>query len=700
MNMHWIDWAILGGVLVFILGTAIQTRRHMKSVADFLAANRTAGRYLLCIASGIAGLGAISVVAQFEMYYEAGFTAAWWMIIVTPLALLMALSGWVTYRYRETRVMTLAQFFEVRYSKNFRIFAGIVLWVSGIVNFGIFPAVGARFFIYFCGLPETLDLLGMAIPMFPFVMIVLLSLSLLLVFVGGQIAVMITDFFQGMLTNVVFLVILVALFWIFDWSTMIETLKTAPAEASLVHPFHTGELAGFNIWYFLIQAFVMLYGYRAWQGSQAYNFSARTAHEAKMAGILGEWRGLVMVLLLMMLPIGAYTVMHNPAFAEMAGRVNETLAAIENEAIRTQMTVPLALAEALPVGVVGLLCAVMLAAFVSTHDTYLHSWGSIFVQDVILPFRKKPFTPRQHLWLLRLSILFVAVFIFTWSMLFKQTEYILMFFALTGAIWLGGAGAIIIGGLYWKRGSTVGAWAALTTGAVVGITGIIMQQIWEPHLYPWMEQNAPQLIDGLTYVIEGVSNGVWGINWKLEPDKFPIDGQWINFFAMLSAIVVYITCSVIDSMVFRKPPFDMDMLLHRGKYTVKGDHVGGIVAPVTGWRAVLPTSEYTFGDKIIYFGNLAWTFGWFAIFIVLTVYNLRFDMSVDGWATFWWYKVVITVVIGVGTTIWFFIGGIYDIRALFRILRELKRNIRDDGRVEDHHIVADIEPQEEPEKVS
>ena len=46
--------------------------------------------------------------------------------------------------------------------------------------------------------------------------------------------------------------------------------------------------------------------------------------------------------------------------------------------------------------------AVMLAAFISTHDTYLHSWGSIFIQDVVLPFRKKPFAPRQQMWLLRL----------------------------------------------------------------------------------------------------------------------------------------------------------------------------------------------------------------------------------------------------------------------------------------------------------
>jgi len=42
-----------------------------------------------------------------------------------PLGLLMTLTGWVVYRFREMRSLTLAQFFEMRYSRNFRVFAGM-----------------------------------------------------------------------------------------------------------------------------------------------------------------------------------------------------------------------------------------------------------------------------------------------------------------------------------------------------------------------------------------------------------------------------------------------------------------------------------------------------------------------------------------------------------------------------------------------
>ncbi len=52
MNLHWIDWLIVG--LFFFVVTAVATyaRRYTKSVADFLSANRCAGRYLLTVKAG------------------------------------------------------------------------------------------------------------------------------------------------------------------------------------------------------------------------------------------------------------------------------------------------------------------------------------------------------------------------------------------------------------------------------------------------------------------------------------------------------------------------------------------------------------------------------------------------------------------------------------------------------------------------
>ena len=156
MNLHWIDWTIVVSFLIVLVIAAQKTAKYNNSVADFLAANRCAGRYILGVSDAMAGIGAISVIAMFEAYFNAGFTFVWWGILMAVVLNVISLSGWIQYRFRQTRALTMAQFLEMRYSKKLRIAAGITAWVSGTINFGIFPAAGARFFQHFCGLPQKM----------------------------------------------------------------------------------------------------------------------------------------------------------------------------------------------------------------------------------------------------------------------------------------------------------------------------------------------------------------------------------------------------------------------------------------------------------------------------------------------------------------------------------------------------------------
>jgi SSS family solute:Na+ symporter len=689
MNLHWIDWSIVVALIVFVTYAAIATQKYTQGVSDFLVASRCAGRYLICVAQGITGVGAIGFLAQFEVFYSAGFTPAWWALMLAPLTVLMASTGWVVYRYRETRSMTLAQFFEMRYSKRFRVFAGMICWLSGVINFGIFPSVGAKFFIYFCGIPELRVLqvpgIGDVSSTFILTMLCLIGISLLYVFLGGQITIMITDFIQGSFTNVACLIILIVFFFLFDWSLIIETLKAAPEpdSRSLLDPLKTSRLGSFNYWYYILSGLLIFYTCMTYQGSQGYWCSAKSAHEAKMASILGEWRFIVMVLIMMLLPIGAYVIMHHPRHADIATKVDDEIATIENRQVATQMLVPLVLVHTLPLGVKGLLAAAMLAGFISTHATLLHSWGSIFVQDVLLPLRKAPISTQHQLLLLRASILFVAVFVLMFSLLFTQTEYILLFMSGTGAIFMGGAGIVIIGGLYWKHGNTAGAWLALGGGTVFSTSILIVRQYWS-EVYTWLELHAPQILENLRFLLEGISNRVGGIDWTVGPEAFPFDGIWTLAFTAVFAVTSYVAASLIGWLFFQQKPIDLDKLLHRGKWSLEGEHQMGVRNPVSGWLALLPTSEFTIGDKFIYFGQLSWTFLGFAIFVTGTVFALVYDVSVDTWATFWGWQVCVTFVLGSITTLWFFLGGLRDISTMFKTLNTLKRDHADTGEVIRH----------------
>ena len=639
MTLAAIDWAIIAFALALMIVGALISRPHMRSVADFLAAGRTAGRYLISVSLGMSMLGAITVVGEFEVFYKSGFVLKWWELFMAVAILIVTVSGWVYYRFRQTRSLTLAQFFEVRYSRRFRVFAGLLAFVSGIINFGIFPAVAARFFIHYLDIPRAVSVLGLDVSTYALTMVVLLAGALTLVFLGGQIAVIITDFLQGVFCNVVFMVMVFYFLANFTWNDITQALAAAPANASLVNPFRAGEVEHFNFWYFLIGLVGFVYNTMSWQGTQAYNASARSAHESKMAQVLGNWRNYPRNLFLMFTPVIAYVVLHLPRFADLAGRVNGVLATAGSAEIQSQLRVPMVLRLLLPTGLVGAFAAVMLSAFISNSNAYLHSWGSIFIQDVIMPFRKKPFEPRQHIRVLRASIFGVAVFIFLFSLLFQQTQHIYLFFAITGAIFVGGSGAVIIGGLYWKRGTTAAAWSAMLTGATVSVTGIVLNQ-----LYP----------------------------------EFPVDGQWFWGIAMVSASAVY----VLVSLLGKRGVYDLDRLLHRGAHAIAGEMKVIDAAPSRGWKVLGMGREFTRGDKFIYIISYAWIFLWTVVFAVGTLWNISRPVSDSAWGAYWHSYVLIFAVASALVVVWLSIGGFRDLRAMFRELSVLKRDDRDHGFIE------------------
>lgn len=634
--MTALDWSIIGTLAAFLILTVMLSRSGMQSVADFLAAGRTGGRYLLAVATGVAAVGAITIVGGFEMTLQSGFTLQWWELTMSVVILLAAVYGWVIYRFRQTRCLTLAQFLEVRYSRRFRIFTGLVAFLSGIINMGIFPAVEARFFLHFCGLPSTFAVAGIEVSTFACLMLLLIGTALWFVFVGGQVTVIVTDFLQGLFVNAAMLAVVLYFAFTLDWKWIEEALSGAPPDASLVNPFRTGGTRDFNLVYFVIGVVGYLYGMMSWQGTQGYNASARTAHEAKMAGVLRNWRIGPQILLIVFVPIAAYTVLHHPHFTESASRIGAGLSGVSSDALRSQLTVPLMLRETLPPGLLGLFAALMLCASITTLNTYMHSWGSILVQDVLLPLRKRPFEMKEHLRALRLAIGFVAVFIFAFSLIFQQTQYIYLFFALTGAIFAGGSGAVIIGGLYWKRGTTAAAWTAMLAGSGVAVLGVIVHQI---------------------------SPG------------FPINGQQFWLLAMTAATLSF----VVVSLFSRQPDFDLDRLLRRGRYAVAEDAVVGQVVPERGWRLLGITPEFSRSDRWIYVASYAWTLGWCLVFVVGTIRNLMHPGGNAGWMRFWSIWLVAQLAAAVVTFFWFTIGGMRDLRFMLTSLRTGRRDHTDDG---------------------
>jgi len=734
-QMSFWDWMVVCIPLLTIVFIGCKAQRYVNSVSGFLAAGRKAGRYLLTVADGTAGMGLISVSATFEMQYQTGFALGFWNSLMTALALVMTLTGFVTYRYRETRVLTMAELFEKRYSHGFRIFAGSLAFISGLVNYALFPAVGARFIIYYCNLPFIFSVGGIHFSTYGVLMAIFLGVALFIVLTGGQLTTMVTDCCQGIFGYFAYTAIAIVLLCLFSVVDIQEVMMARPAGMSFMNPFNVSKFTSFNLLYIFIGMFSAIYSRNCWLGSQAYMSSASSPHEQKMAGVLGTWRGGFQSIALLLLVVCAYTYMHAQKYEAQRNAVDQELNALVSEefpysqemadyvaalpdgkigaddvspiateingierqraAIRSQVLVPVALRRILPLGITGVFCALMIFLMVSTDTTYLHSWGTILAQDIMLPVYNKPVKTKTQIFLIRASITFVAVFAWFFSYYFSQGDYILQFFALTGTIYLGGAGSCVLGALYWKKGTTAGAYTAMTLGLFFAILGFVLDQKWATWLYPMLHETMPGLLESFRSTLEHLGNVLFFVNWETAPEafmkKFPITGQEFYFLSMLSAVAGY----VIVSLLTCKKEYNLEKLLNRGQYNkehfvadnaeAKAEAKDAAAGEKTGskfdWKQKLLgfTPEYTKGDRILAWSVLCWS-GWnFLFYVVEAVWNLipGCRWSELTWFRIWmYYTVPLSLLVAVVTTIWFTWGGVDNLIKLFKGLKEDYENAK------------------------
>jgi len=519
--MHIIDWVIVVVFLTFLISVGVYCRKFIKGVADFLIAGRGVGKYLGGTAAEAANLGVISLVYMMQGAYSGGLAFYWIKIQSLIGGILIATTGWAIYRLRETRVLTINELLERRYSKNVRIFAGFLCFLAGILNMAVFPVIEARFFVYFIGIPSQFSFFGLfMLPTVPVISLGLVAIALVFCFIGGQVSIIVTDFIQGSIVLVMFLTMGIVAYRVVNWSHIHDMIMSQPEPAVLVNPFSTSKGAEFGLSFMLLMLFNQFYRLVTSAPTLARNQATTSPHEAKMMRLFSKLKFGVRVSMYFV-PVAALAFMTLPCFKDQSQFITTAISGIANEKVQSQLIVPMFLRSLLPIGLMGLFTASLLALSISTYDTYFLGWAGTFIQDVYGPLRKKPMEGKSHVLLLRWSTVGVGLLVWALSLLYRDTDYIIMTLAMLAAIYVAGGGCVLLGALYWRRATTAGAWAALIVGAIVAIAGLI-------------------------------------IRWTYG-DSWPLNGTEMAAVSWFSAIIAF----VVVSLLTPNPHFDLEGLLHR-----------------------------------------------------------------------------------------------------------------------------------------
>ena len=748
----WYHWIVVAVPVLAVCALAVRCRRYVRSVSDFLVAGRCAGRYVLLSGGMMGNLAVTSLVAWVETHYNNGWAFQFWNSLLTPLAIMLSLYGWITYRFRETRAMSAGQFFEMRYSRGLRRLAAVLRGGADLLGNCIGPAVAVRFFIYLLGIPHRIMVCGIPVRTFPFLLAACLALALLVILSGGRISLLVTDAAQGLVAYPLFVVVIVFVLCRFSWWDEIAPVMAdrVPGE-SFLDPYDISQLRDFNLFALVVMFYRKIMG-GEWVGN-GYGTVAKSAHEGKMATLLGTFGSGLSTVMPFILVCCVLATMNHRHYADEAHRIRQelsvrvaeelspdaalaeavgaaaavpaqvheigvdpplsraasldtpTLDAVREtlhehldepaankffQGYRTtymQQMLPVVMRTTFPRWLTALLLMLCILLVISTDDTRIFDIAMTWTQDFVLPFFRKAPSPRLHLAIFKAVVLLVGACFWLGSYLFAQLDYINMFITIGCSMWFTGAGAIVTLGLYWRRGTTAGAYASLLSAASISLGGILVQRNWAGAVLPWLAAHG---LDGkVRHFLAAASSPFdpW-IRWAVSDAewvvKFPVNSVELSFIAMLVALLCYVTVSLLTC----RKPFDLDAMLHRNG-AADAVHPSSRGAPSFARRMMAHivgiTPEYRCEDRVlawVVFGHSI-VYGFVGAFVLVAVCAKVFHWSVHAWSIkFFVTGLMVPLLFGIVTTVWFTWGTTRDLRRLFRDLETRVRDDRDNGMVE------------------
>ncbi len=447
-NFSTIDWCIVVGYLVSVVGIGVYIERYIKNVTQFIVAGRGLKTFLAIATMIGTELGLVTVMYSAQKGFTGGFAAFHISLASGIVTLAVGLTGFIVVPLRRMNVMTIPEFYEKRFGRGVRILGGIILAFSGILNMGMFLKAGSLFVMGVTGMTSDTEL--------KLIMTVLLAMVLLYTTLGGMVSVVVLDYIQFVVLS--FSLLAVTLFSIkyLGWNNIIETVSELQGEAGF-NPLHS---EGFGVSYVVWMFFLGLVGCAVWQTAVIRACSAENTRVVRKIYTLGSIGFLIHFLLPYFFGICALVfIAQTPSLRESflpAGSVVESQVSL--------LATPIFWARIIPAGFLGIVCAGMLAAFMSTHDSYLLCWSAVLTQDVVAPFFTKGLSSKARLLLTRFFIIAIGIFILVWGLWYPLGQDLWDYMAISGAIYFTGAIALLVIGLYWKRASKAGAYLALICG--------------------------------------------------------------------------------------------------------------------------------------------------------------------------------------------------------------------------------------------
>ena len=446
-SLHTADWFIIGFYFLFILQRGFRYIQRHENAEQYFLAGRKLTWPLIGLSLFASNMSSSSLVGLAGSGYETGisvFSYEWMAAIVLIIFAIFFLPY-----YLRTKIYTLPEFLEKRYDSRVRYyFSGLTV----ITNIGIDTAAT----LYAGAL--VIQLIFPSVELWQSIL-VLAVMSGLYTIAGGLTAVVYTDAVQAILlmTGSVILTIL-AFIKIGSWQAV--TAITPPEHLSIIQPADDSFLP----WPGLFTG-VLLLGFYFWATNQ---FIVQRALGAKNIQH-GQWGAIFAGFLKL-------TTLFIMIFPGTMARV------LYPDLAKANLVYPTLLFDLLPVGILGLVLAGLIAAMMSSIDSALNSASTLVTMDFYHKWRPES-SPEALMWAGRIVTFIFMILAAIWAPQIDKFPTLWEYLQSALSYICPPIVAVFVLGMFWKRGNGNGAFAAVVVGTGLAVFLLFIPELDLHYLY-------------------------------------------------------------------------------------------------------------------------------------------------------------------------------------------------------------------------
>ena len=447
-NFSWVDGGIVGVYLLATMTAGVMVRKYVGRVETFLVAGREMNVYLGIASLASTEFGIVTCMYTAQNGFDKGFAGATPGILFALAYLIVGWTGFCIGPMRRAGVMTLPEMFENRFGPRIRWLSGLVIIASGLLNMGVYLRMGGEFLISVAGISAQ----GHSLELMMTALLVAVAAYTIL---GGMLSVLVTDFLQFVVMSVGMILVTVLIILQVGWNNLLSAVESHHGPGGL-NPLLNADMG----WPFIIfNSFVVTACVLTHQPVIQRVFAAKDVKTGRKVFTRTSFFFVCRFVLPGIWGIAALATLP-------AGLIGEN----------TREAMPLYLSTMLPVGLMGILVADMLAADMSTDSSYLLAYGSVIYNDLLAPFRRRlKMTEKQGIRWNRLIVAALGVFFLFYGLWYPLKGSVWSYLTITATIGFASMTTLLVSCCYWKRANSWGAAGAIVAGAVIPLAYLVLE---------------------------------------------------------------------------------------------------------------------------------------------------------------------------------------------------------------------------------